>query len=200
MAAATKGGPVDTDAAVGPAAEPVRIRRFFPETLYFNPAVITDGSGRAELDIPLADSITTWRLTCLASSAAGQLGSTTAGIRVFQDFFVDIDFPVSLTQNDEVHVPVAIYNYLKTDQKIRLQVEKEDWFVPCGIYEDNQEIIVEESLAMPDGFCQSAWMAIYPTVRTLGFGGNLPFFKKEGVAVSCCTDGIRPVVFKIERI
>lgn len=79
-------------------------------------------------------------------------------------------------------------------------VEKEDWFVPCGIYEDNQEIIVEDNLAMPEGFCQSAWMAIYPTVRTLGYGGNLPFFKKEGVAVSCCTDGMRPVVFMIERI
>ncbi len=110
------------------AAEPVRIRRYFPETLYFNPAVITDGRGRATLNVRLADSITTWRLTCMASSAVGQLGSTTAGLRVFQDFFVDIDFPVSLTQNDEVHVPVAIYNYLKTDQTIRLEVTKEDWF------------------------------------------------------------------------
>jgi len=90
--------------------------------------VITDGSGRAVLNVPLADSITTWRLTTMASSAKGQLGSTTAGIRVFQDFFVDIDFPVALTQNDEVHAPVAIYNYLKTNQKIQLTVKKEDWF------------------------------------------------------------------------
>ncbi len=110
------------------AAEPIRIRQYFPETLYFNPALITDGRGLASLNIPLADSITTWRMTCMASSAAGQLGSTTAGIRVFQDFFVDIDFPVSLTQNDEIHVPVAIYNYLKTNQKIELKVIKEDWF------------------------------------------------------------------------
>ncbi|MBN1974943.1 MAG: hypothetical protein JW787_14980 [Sedimentisphaerales bacterium] len=109
-------------------AGPIRIRQYFPETLYFNPAVITDGSGRAVLNIPIADSITTWRLTCMASSLSGQLGSTTSGINVFQDFFVDIDFPVSLTQNDEVSVPVAIYNYLKTDQKINLAVEKEDWF------------------------------------------------------------------------
>ena len=72
--------------------------------------------------MPLADSITTWRLTCMASSARGQLGSATAGINVFQDFFVDIDFPVALTQNDEVSVPVAVYNYLKTDQEVRLEV------------------------------------------------------------------------------
>jgi len=116
-------------------AEPVRIREYFPETLYFNPAVITDARGRAILNVPLADSITTWRLTCMASSAAGQLGSTTSGIRVFQDFFVDIDFPVSLTQNDLVHVPVAIYNYLETNQKIQLQVQKEDWFELQGLAE-----------------------------------------------------------------
>ena len=130
-----KTGLTPADEAGGPSAEPIRIREYFPETLYFNPAVITDGLGHAVLDIPLADSITTWRMTCMASSAAGQLGSTTAGIRVFQDFFVDIDFPVSLTQNDQVHVPVAIYNYLKTNQKIQLQVKKEDWFELKGLAE-----------------------------------------------------------------
>jgi len=70
----------------------------------------------------------------------------------------------------------------------------------CGIYEDGQEIIVEENLRMPEGFCQSAWQSIYCTIRTLGAGGNLPWYKEEGVAISCCTDGLRPVVFKIERI
>ena len=110
------------------AAEPVRIRQYFPETLYFNPAVITDADGNALLRVPLADSITTWRLTCMASSARGRLGSATAGINVFQDFFVDIDFPVALTQHDEVSVPVAVYNYLKTDQAVRLEVTPGDWF------------------------------------------------------------------------
>jgi len=127
--------PISSVEAGSGGAEPVRIRRFFPETLYFNPAVITDGGGRATLNIGMADSITTWRMTAMASSAAGRLGSTTAGLRVFQDFFVDIDFPVALTQNDKVHVPVAIYNYLKADQTIRLTVTKEDWFELDGLAE-----------------------------------------------------------------
>ncbi|MHC4645741.1 MAG: MG2 domain-containing protein [Planctomycetota bacterium] len=130
------------------AAEPIRIRQYFPETLYFEPALITDRRGRATLNVPLADSITTWRLTCMASSAKGQLGSTTAGIRVFQDFFVDIDFPVSLTQNDQVHVPVAIYNYLKTDQKIRLEVKKEDWFELEGLPEKTVTLAPSEVRAV----------------------------------------------------
>ena len=79
-------------------------------------------------------------------------------------------------------------------------VAERDWFVPCGIYEDGQEFILEENLGMPEGFCPSAWQTIYHNVRILGFGGNLPFFEEEGVAISCCSDGIRPVIFKIERI
>jgi uncharacterized protein YfaS (alpha-2-macroglobulin family) len=129
-------------------AEPIRIRQYFPETLYFNPAIITDDRGNAILNVLLADSITTWRLTCMASSAKGQLGSTTAGIRVFQDFFVDIDFPVSLTQNDQVHVPVAIYNYLKTDQKIQLEVKKEDWFELQGLPEKTVTLAPSEVRAV----------------------------------------------------
>jgi len=109
-------------------AKAPRVREYFPETLYFNPAVITDGRGLASLDITMADSITTWRMTCMASSALGELGSGTAGLRVFQDFFVDVDFPVALTQNDQVWVPVAVYNYLDSRQDVKLAVEEADWF------------------------------------------------------------------------
>jgi uncharacterized repeat protein (TIGR04076 family) len=78
-------------------------------------------------------------------------------------------------------------------------VAEREWFVPCEIYEDGQEIIVE-NMRMPEGFCPSAWQTIYPNVRTLSFGGSLPFFEEEGVAITCCADGMRPVIFKIERI
>ena len=81
-----------------------------------------------------------------------------------------------------------------------LPVEKGDWMVPCGVYEDGQEFVVGEDLRMPEGFCESAWRAIYHNVMTLGFGGSLPFHEERSVAVNCCTDGLRPVIFKIERM
>ena len=105
-----------------------RLRQWFPEALYWNPEAITDENGHLTLEIPLADSITTWRLTALASAQQGQLGSATAGIRVFQDFFVDIDLPVYFTQGDEVSVPIAVYNYLPQAQTVRLTLTEEDWF------------------------------------------------------------------------
>ena len=107
---------------------PKRIRRYFPETLLWRPELITDAGGRAQLEIPLADSITTWRLAMSAVSARGELGAATKGIRVFQDFFVDVDFPVALTQHDVVSVPITVYNYLDREQTVRLDVQKESWF------------------------------------------------------------------------
>ena len=46
---------------------------------------------------------------------------------MFQDFFVDIDFPEALTQNDELSVPVAVFNYLGETQTVRLEAEAGDW-------------------------------------------------------------------------
>ena len=110
------------------AQEAPRLRQFFPETLYWNPQAITDEGGFVELEIPMADSITTWRLSALASSQGGDLGSVTAGLRVFQDFFVDLDLPLYLTQNDEVAVPVAVYNYLPEPQRVLLELELAEWY------------------------------------------------------------------------
>jgi hypothetical protein len=105
-----------------------RVREYFPETLLWLPNLITDERGRATIDLKMADSITSWRLTATASSATGLLGSGKADITVFQDFFVDLDLPVALTQNDRVSIPVAVYNYLKEPQKIELKMEPGDWF------------------------------------------------------------------------
>jgi uncharacterized protein YfaS (alpha-2-macroglobulin family) len=49
-------------------------------------------------------------------------------LRVFQDFFVDLDLPVALTQNDEVAFPIAVYNYLKNPQTVILELQPEPWF------------------------------------------------------------------------
>ncbi|MGQ9817644.1 MAG: alpha-2-macroglobulin family protein [bacterium] len=108
--------------------EEPRVREYFPETFIFEPALITDANGKAKVSVIMPDAITTWRMTMFASSQSGELGSSLSSIRVFQDFFVDIDLPVALTQGDEISIPIAIYNYLPRTQKIKLVLEQGDWF------------------------------------------------------------------------
>ncbi|MBP5405689.1 hypothetical protein J6Z19_00890 [bacterium] len=122
----------DDTGEAGNSGKKIKVREWFPETLYYNPQLITDDSGKAEVEIQMADSITSWRVTALANTLGGAIGSSLDSIRVFQDFFVDIDFPVSLTQNDEISVPVGIYNYLNVEQNITLEAESDDWFEMTG--------------------------------------------------------------------
>ncbi len=116
----------------GETATPPRVREWFPETLLWRPELITDDNGQATLEIDLADSITTWRLTSSAVSAEGQLGGAEFPIRVFQPFFVDLNLPVALTRNDRVGVPVVVYNYLDDPQTVTLTLTEADWFEPLG--------------------------------------------------------------------
>jgi uncharacterized protein YfaS (alpha-2-macroglobulin family) len=110
------------------AAEPPRLRQYFPETMLWMPDAITDSNGALTVNVPIADSITTWRVTALASTQDGRLGSATGPLRVFQDFFVDLDLPQSLTVGDEIAVPVGVFNYLPTPQTVRLELTQADWF------------------------------------------------------------------------
>ncbi len=105
-----------------------RTRSYFPEALYINPEIITDGNGEASITIPLADSITTWRMAMMASTPQGALGSGTGSIKVFQDFFTDVDLPVTLTQGDRVSIPVAVYNYSGAKGAVDLQLRPADWY------------------------------------------------------------------------
>ncbi len=166
----------------GPAApkkRKVRVRNYFPETLLFEPALITDEKGQAELELKVADSITTWRMTAMANGRDGGLGSTSHGIRVFQDFFVDLDLPVALTQNDEVSVPVVVYNYLKGPQRVRLELTAGEWF-------DLQGPAVQEIQLAPNEV-----QATYYRLKVRGLGKRTLQVRADGSSMS---DAIRRTI------
>jgi uncharacterized protein YfaS (alpha-2-macroglobulin family) len=140
------------------AGEAPRLRQYFPETMFWMPDALTDEDGSLTLEIPVADSITTWRITALASSQDGRLGSTTGWMKVFQDFFIDLDLPLSLTVGDEVSVPVGVFNYMTEPQSVRLELQQEDWF------ELLDEPVKEIDIAAND------ISVVYFRVRALDFG------------------------------
>ena len=107
----------------------VRIRQYFPETMFVHPELIADEKGEAELKIPIADSITEWRISALASSADGKLGALDHPLKVFQDFFVDLDTPVALVRGDEATIPVAIYNTVSTSMPPMVTVLTTAWTI-----------------------------------------------------------------------
>ena len=62
---------------------------------------------------------------------------------------------------------------------------------PCTRFKDGQEFTVTSQWAMPENFC--AWA--YADIRTY-----IPMVLGQGNPIAvCCTDGYRPVFFKVER-
>lgn len=70
----------------------------------------------------------------------------------------------------------------------------------CSAFEEGQEFIVGDEGGMPEGFCYWAWNDLFTVVAMLRYGAGVSKKGKETPKVRCCTDGLRPVVFSIERI
>ena len=80
-----------------------------------------------------------------------------------------------------------------------VEEKKVKGFGVCDAFELGQEYILEKP-NKPDGFCSWAWADINRDIVAIMGGADFHWINKEGVSIASCTDGLRPVVFKIERI
>lgn len=64
---------------------------------------------------------------------------------------------------------------------------------PCGRLEEGQVFITGNRWDPPEGFCHWAWGDLRPIIHSIHAGHSVTM-------ISCCTDGLRPVTFKLERI
>ena len=73
----------------------------------------------------------------------------------------------------------------------------------CPMLKEGQTFMAD--YAKPEGLCDEAWKAIYQYVFALAhMGGDELFYygdwiRKPGIAICSCNDGLRPVIFKLER-
>ena len=120
--------PGHTDhAAPAPMFTP-RLRKYFPETLLWRPEVVTDKHGHAHFNFTMADNITAWSMSVVATNEAGQAGIARKELRSFLPFFLEHDPPKVLTQGDTISLPVVLRNYLNKPQTLETELKAEPWF------------------------------------------------------------------------
>ena len=69
----------------------------------------------------------------------------------------------------------------------------------CPMLQVGDQFIADVDTA-PPGFCPAAFDDIYRYISGLRFGANYPWMARAGTATVCCTDGLRPVIFRLERM
>jgi len=78
---------------------------------------------------------------------------------------------------------------------------QEAYEFPCPVFAEGDTFYYKPwSGAVPEGFCPSAWIDIQPKLQLVQSEGRYPgdWVIPEGAAIACCTDGYRPVMFKLE--
>ncbi len=71
---------------------------------------MTGADGTAEVELPLPENTTEWRLTARGATVETLVGEATASVVTRKDFFVEIKAPASLQERDQVRVLARVHN------------------------------------------------------------------------------------------
>ncbi|MBN2579223.1 MAG: hypothetical protein JXB10_09550 [Pirellulales bacterium] len=85
------------------------VRSDFAETLYWNPLLVADAEGNAEIKFDLSDAVTAFRLRADAHGA-GRIGSGQAEIVSRLPFNLEPKLPLEVTAGDFIDLPLAVVN------------------------------------------------------------------------------------------
>lgn len=106
---------ITTEGGPGGNGEPAPTRAWFPETFLFEPLIVTDAEGRANVPVKVPDRLTTWRVLALAHSRQGsQAGSVTSFLGTLPTY-VDPVTPPFLYAGDIVKLPIQVVNTTEQD-------------------------------------------------------------------------------------
>lgn len=67
----------------------------------------------------------------------------------------------------------------------------------CSVFQEGATFVVDGPFpSKPEGFCPWAWTDIHKVVALTMMGAN----PTPGTEFTCCSDGLRPVTFRIQRV
>lgn len=86
------------------------VRRDFPDTAYWNGAIVTDENGEAIVTVTLPDNLTTWRVDSRAVTVDTRVGENTEDIISTKPLLVRPQTPRFFVVGDQAQLGAAIHN------------------------------------------------------------------------------------------
>jgi len=112
------------DLPAGANQEPaVVVRSDFRSTILWQPDVVTDKDGKATVKVKYPDSLTGWKATARAASAANQFGIADCATRTKQPLIVRLQAPRFFVVGDEVVVSAVVNNNTDKELIVKPQLE-----------------------------------------------------------------------------
>ncbi|HEX8572761.1 MAG TPA: MG2 domain-containing protein [Allosphingosinicella sp.] len=108
------------------------VRTDFKPVLLWKGRVRLDSEGRAELDVPLADSLSAYKLVAVATAGGDLFGTGSATIRTVQDLTVYAGLPPLVRSGDEYGATFTLRNGTDRAMSVTASAELEPGPAPGG--------------------------------------------------------------------
>ncbi len=100
-----------------------RVRKDFPDTMYWNAHVKTDKYGVAKIKVKFPDTLTTWRINSTAVTKNTEVGIHNLDIVTRKNLIVRLQSPRFFQEKDLVYVSGIVHNYLDSDKRTKIHLK-----------------------------------------------------------------------------
>ncbi len=97
-----------------------QIRSNFVDALIWQPDVVTNDNGIADVNFKMPDNLTTWRATVKGITANTEVGQQEDKIISRKSLLVRIEAPRFFRQGDEVTISTIVHNYLSSTKNVKI--------------------------------------------------------------------------------
>ncbi len=98
-------------------------RELFDTLLVWKPNVVLDANGEATVEVPLNDSLTSFKLVAIADSGVQQFGTGSISIRVTQDLQMLSGLPPLVRDGDRYSAMLTVRNTTQREMKVRATLQ-----------------------------------------------------------------------------
>ena len=100
-----------------------KVRKAFPDTMFWSAEVRTDGSGKAKVNVRFPDALTLWRATARGITADTKVGTAVLKTVVRKNLITRLSAPRFLRDGDTVTLVAIAQNFLPREKKVRMVLE-----------------------------------------------------------------------------
>jgi len=169
------------------------VRGNFPDTAYWNGAIVTNENGEATVTVTLPDNLTTWRMDSRAVTIDTRVGENTEDILSTKPLLVRPQTPRFFVVGDQAQLGAAIHNNSDEDLIVTASLQAEGFTLTSDTSQEieipahQQAVVYWEGNVQPDGERVDLIFrarggdfsdASRPTLATLSEGG-IPVYRYE---------------------